>query len=342
MTATRPWRVTVLISGTGTNLSALLTSLPSSPLPTTVSHVLSSRATAPGLLLASSHVPPIPSSHFSLATYKKATGKDRAAYDLELARRVRATRPDLVVLAGWMLVLGPGFLDALRRDWDEKDLEGEGSSMEVDGITSLCTPGRSPYHAGELAKGVRIPIINLHPALPGTFPGAHAIKDAWEAFNQPAPTASHEAGAPTAHTHAEAESPLDLSPLSLSPSNSIVTTTVASPSTTVHKPSLTASPPSPTSSHHPLAPLPHPARLPCPTAPPRITKTGLMIHRVIPLLDAGAPILVRELDLREGESLDALEGRMHELEWEAIVLAVRVAVGMLGDGSWWEGEEDGA
>lgn len=36
----------------------------------------------------------------------------------------------------------------------------------------------------QFIEGITCPIINLHPALPGQFPGAHAIKDAYSAFKE--------------------------------------------------------------------------------------------------------------------------------------------------------------
>ncbi len=57
-----------------------------------------------------------------------------------------AQKPDLVVLAGWMHVLSEGFLDLT------------------------------------IAEG--IPVINLHPALPGEFDGSHAIERAFEAWKK--------------------------------------------------------------------------------------------------------------------------------------------------------------
>ena len=66
-------------------------------------------------------------------------------------------KPDLVVLAGWMHVFGNGFLDVVN---GEKTLEGE---------EAVSAP---------------IPVINLHPALPGAFDGTHAIVRAHEAFQK--------------------------------------------------------------------------------------------------------------------------------------------------------------
>lgn len=68
-------------------------------------------------------------------------------------------RPDAVVLAGWMHIMGDGFLDALS---------GTGA---LDGAPRV-DPARP------------IVVINLHPALPGAFDGAHAIERAYEAFRR--------------------------------------------------------------------------------------------------------------------------------------------------------------
>lgn len=252
----------------GTNLSALLAALPSTLTHCSITHVLSSRSTAGGLARAATHDPVIPSSHFSLVTYKKTSGKTRVDYDIELARRIQETEPDLVVLAGWMLILSPGFLTALSRNWTEADL----SKREND-EHSFRTEGASPYTKGEPEMGASIPIINLHPALPGCFPGAHAIKDAWDNFNAPEPD-------------------LDLSALSVKEGEETKAVTK------------------------------------------RITKTGIMIHRVIPLLDAGEPVVVKEIVMKRGESLDDLETRIHEVEHKAIVEAVEVVISKLSDGTW--------
>lgn len=267
--------------GAGSNFGALLAALPDRLAHVEIVHVISSRPSAGGLVRAAAHDPPVPSSHFSLGSFKKTTGLTREAYDLELATRIRGTRPDLVVLAGWMLILSSEFLTALVRDWSEEDLQTEQSGKGTP-LETVETKGASPYGAEESTRsGKGIPIINLHPALPGCFPGAHAILDAWNAFNLPPPTDE-----------------LDLSKLSLEPET-----------------------PAPTQ--------------PTPTAAVgRITKTGIMIHRVIPELDAGKPVVVREIPLVEGESLEDLEGRIHVVEHEAIVEAVGIVLSQLGDGTW--------
>jgi phosphoribosylglycinamide formyltransferase len=81
----------------------------------------------------------------------------RGDYDVEVARIVLGVQPDLVVLAGWMHVLGERFLDALS------------GTVTVDGVPR---------------PACAVPVINLHPALPGAFDGANAIERTYEAFQR--------------------------------------------------------------------------------------------------------------------------------------------------------------
>lgn len=57
-----------------------------------------------------------------------------------------------------------------------------------------------------------------------------------------------------------------------------------------------------------------------------ITRTGIMIHRVIAEVDRGSPLLTREVRFVQGETLAELEGRIHEVEHEAIVEGARLAL----------------
>nr|VWP00837.1 Mitogen-activated protein kinase (EC [Ganoderma boninense] len=150
--------IVVLISGSGTNLQALIDARKSSVLPSTkISLVLSNRKAAYGLTRAQAD-PPIATAYLGLQPYLKANpGKTRDDYDREVARIVVKQRPDLVVLAGWMHIMGDGFLDVVNGD----------------------VP-----HTGDERVTKPIPVINLHPALPGAFDGAHAIERAYEAFQK--------------------------------------------------------------------------------------------------------------------------------------------------------------
>ncbi|KAH9944502.1 phosphoribosylglycinamide formyltransferase [Epithele typhae] len=98
---TRERRIVVLISGSGTNLQALIDAQNTPALSSTrISLVLSNRKAAYGLTRAAQAVPPIPT----------ATRDD---YDRAVAARVVEETPDLVVLAGWMHIMGDGFLDVI-------------------------------------------------------------------------------------------------------------------------------------------------------------------------------------------------------------------------------------
>lgn len=131
-----PMRLAVLISGNGSNLQAILDGCANGRLSAQVVLVVSNHASAYGIERAQR-------AGVAVLTLPKCKEQPRVDYDTELARHVAASRPDWVVLSGWMRILSAAFLNVF--------------------------PGR---------------VINLHPALPGTFPGAHAIQDAFDAFQK--------------------------------------------------------------------------------------------------------------------------------------------------------------
>lgn len=96
-------RVVVLVSGSGTLLQSLLDACLAGDVEAEVVAVGSDRADAYGLERA--HLAGIPTFYVPLPK-----GADRAAWDAELTAAVSAHRPDLVVSAGFMKLLGPSFL----------------------------------------------------------------------------------------------------------------------------------------------------------------------------------------------------------------------------------------
>lgn len=101
-----PWRarLVVLVSGHGSNLQAILDACAAGDLPARVVAVFSNRPEAYGLERARrAGVPAI--------AYPLSEGRERRAYDAELAEAVAQYEPDWVVLAGWMLLLSSVFLD---------------------------------------------------------------------------------------------------------------------------------------------------------------------------------------------------------------------------------------
>jgi phosphoribosylglycinamide formyltransferase len=143
----------------GTNLQALIDAQSGFDVKAEIILVLSNRKAAYGLTRASNATPPIPTAYLAMQPWLKSNpGKTRDDYDAEVARIVLDVQPDLVVLAGWMHVFGDGFLNLLSQ------------------------PSSSSSVASDLK--FPIPVINLHPALPGAFDGAHALDRAWEAHQE--------------------------------------------------------------------------------------------------------------------------------------------------------------
>lgn len=95
-------RIVVLISGSGTNLQALIDAVSAGSVTADIAAVISNRPGVGGLNRA---------EQAGIATevldHKQFT--DRAAFDAALAERIDAYQPDLVVLAGFMRILTPEF-----------------------------------------------------------------------------------------------------------------------------------------------------------------------------------------------------------------------------------------
>jgi phosphoribosylglycinamide formyltransferase-1 len=96
--------IVVLISGTGSNLRAIADEARAGSLPVEIRAVVSDRAEAAGLAWAAD-------AGIATVALSPRTFADRAAYDRELATQVERFRPGLVVLAGFMRILGDEFVD---------------------------------------------------------------------------------------------------------------------------------------------------------------------------------------------------------------------------------------
>ena len=100
-------RIVCLISGRGSNLESILRTAEAqrwaAEVPARIVHVISNRADAPGLQVAQAFaVPATVIEHQRFAS--------REAFDAELAAAIDAAAADVVVLAGFMRVLGAGFV----------------------------------------------------------------------------------------------------------------------------------------------------------------------------------------------------------------------------------------
>ncbi|MGG5260189.1 phosphoribosylglycinamide formyltransferase [Phycicoccus avicenniae] len=123
-----PLRLAVLVSGSGTNLQALLDGVAGGDAPFSVVVVGADRDGTGGAERAEGAG--IPTFVCPVADFDA-----RSEWDAALARLLAEHAPDLVVSAGFMKVLGPAVLDAFR-------------------------------------------VVNTHPALLPSFPGAHGVRDA--------------------------------------------------------------------------------------------------------------------------------------------------------------------
>lgn len=202
-------RLVILISGSGTNLQAIIDACASQRINGYISRVISNVRSAYGIIRAEKAG--IPITIHTLFPYKKKESSPtriqmaRYNYDKDLSDIIIKENPALVVCAGWMHILSFACLNPLQK--------------------------------------FGINIINLHPALPATFDGMHAIKNAYEAFHQG-----------------------------------------------------------------------------------KITKTGVMVHRVIEEVDRGDPIIFKEVPMINDETFNQFEKRMHEVEHEVIVEAISIVL----------------
>jgi phosphoribosylglycinamide formyltransferase 1 len=95
-------RVAILISGRGSNMTALIEAAEAADYPAEIVGVFSNRADAPGLAVATAHgVPTAVRSHRDYA--------DRAAFDAEIDRVLTGWQAELVCLAGFMRIFSHGF-----------------------------------------------------------------------------------------------------------------------------------------------------------------------------------------------------------------------------------------
>jgi len=96
-------RIVILISGRGSNMEAIVKRCVGESWPATIAAVLSNRADAQGLRFAAERgIATTVVDHRAFAS--------REAFDAELARVIDAFAPDLLVLAGFMRILGDAFV----------------------------------------------------------------------------------------------------------------------------------------------------------------------------------------------------------------------------------------
>ena len=155
MTVTSVWqtemakrRVAILISGRGSNMTALIEAAKAQDFPAEIVLVLSNIAGAAGLAKASE-------AGIETATIEsKPSGKDREAFERKLQDTLVAHNIELVCLAGFLRLLTPWFV----KQWDGRMLN----------IHPALLPSYKGLHTHEraLADGVKIHGATVHFVVP--------------------------------------------------------------------------------------------------------------------------------------------------------------------------------
>ncbi|MGD9021453.1 MAG: phosphoribosylglycinamide formyltransferase [Lysobacterales bacterium] len=156
-------RAAVLISGTGSNLKALITAVGEGGLALDIARVVSNRPEAPGIRHAEKAG--VPTSVISHADYP-----DRRAHDAAVMTVLQSDKVELVVLAGYMRIIGAEFTRAyagrminlhpallpLYRGLDTYNRVLQAGDAETGGSIHFVT---EDLDAGPVISQVRIPVL---------------------------------------------------------------------------------------------------------------------------------------------------------------------------------------
>ncbi|MDD7908890.1 phosphoribosylglycinamide formyltransferase [Pseudovibrio exalbescens] len=137
-------RVAVLISGRGSNMASLIEAAKEPGYPAEIVVVGSNRPDAAGLEAAKE------AGLQTFAIDHKEFGKDRAAFDSALSAELKKHDVELVVLAGFMRLLTPGFTE-----------EWEGRLINIHPALLPSFPGLNT-HARALETGVKLHGATVH------------------------------------------------------------------------------------------------------------------------------------------------------------------------------------
>ena len=100
-----PLRLAVLISGNGSNLQAIIDAIEAGNLDAEIKAVVSNNRDAHGLVRATRH-----GLHTWVVDHRDF--EQRNQFDDVLQHYLESVNPDIIVLAGFMRILGPGFIEA--------------------------------------------------------------------------------------------------------------------------------------------------------------------------------------------------------------------------------------
>ncbi|MBZ0133481.1 MAG: phosphoribosylglycinamide formyltransferase [Rhodocyclaceae bacterium] len=151
--------IVILISGRGSNMEAML----AADLPCRIAAVISNKADAKGLETARAH-------GIATAVVAHAEHASRELFDAALAAEIDRQRPDLVVLAGFMRILGEDFVRRYH-----------GRLMNIHPSLLPAFPGLHT-HRRALEAGCRIHGCTVHFVTPALDSGPVVIQAAVPVF----------------------------------------------------------------------------------------------------------------------------------------------------------------
>jgi phosphoribosylglycinamide formyltransferase-1 len=135
--------IVILISGRGTNMEAIVRACAEQGWPARVAAVLSNRPDAEGLKFAAEQ-------GIAAGVVDHRQYPDRESFDKALAKAIDAHAPDLVVLAGFLRILTPEFVEHYA-----------GRMLNIHPSLLPCFPGLHT-HRQALEAGVKIHGVTVH------------------------------------------------------------------------------------------------------------------------------------------------------------------------------------
>lgn len=136
-------RIVILISGRGSNMTAVLEAVASGSIKARVAGVISNRPDAPGLAIAAGR-------GVTTSVVDHMTCPNRGEFERALAAAIDELEPDLLVLAGFMRVLSPEFVARYER-----------RMLNIHPSLLPMYPGLHT-HAQALADGVKVHGCTVH------------------------------------------------------------------------------------------------------------------------------------------------------------------------------------
>jgi phosphoribosylglycinamide formyltransferase-1 len=153
-------RVAILISGRGSNMTALIEAAAADSFPAEIALVISNKADAPGLAVAQAN------GVKTLVIESKPFGKDRAGFEKLLQAALDEHKIELICLGGFMRLFTAAFVE----HW-------YGRMLNIHPSLLPSFPGLDP-HGQALRAGVKISGATVHFVIPETDAGPIVMQGA--------------------------------------------------------------------------------------------------------------------------------------------------------------------